>query len=62
MAAMTVLAMGDDRTDEDLFTTLPPDAITIRVGPGTTQARFRIDGVPAARALLQSLLPVEVAR
>jgi trehalose 6-phosphate synthase/phosphatase len=62
LAAMTVLAMGDDRTDEDLFTTLPPDAITIRVGPGTTHARFRIDGVPSARALLQSLLPVEVAR
>ncbi|HEX2249282.1 MAG TPA: bifunctional alpha,alpha-trehalose-phosphate synthase (UDP-forming)/trehalose-phosphatase [Gemmatimonadales bacterium] len=62
LAAMTVLAMGDDRTDEDLFTTLPPDAITIRVGPGSTQARFRIDGVPGARALLQSLLPAEVAR
>ena len=62
MAAMTVLALGDDRTDEDLFASLPRDAITIKVGPGNTHARFRIDGVPAARALLQSLVQVEVAR
>jgi trehalose-6-phosphatase len=57
-----VLAMGDDRTDEDLFAALPPDSISVKVGPGPTQARFRIDGVPAARALLQSLTAAEVPR
>jgi trehalose 6-phosphate synthase/phosphatase len=57
-----VLAIGDDRTDEDLFAAVPPDAITIKVGPGATQARFRIDGVPAARALLHSLIESEVPR
>src|SRR4051794_732909 len=62
LAATTMLAMGDDRTDEDLFAALPPPAITIKVGPGATQARFRIDGVPAARALLQSLIEAEVPR
>jgi trehalose 6-phosphate synthase/phosphatase len=51
-----VLAIGDDRTDEDLFGALPPEAVSIRVGPGQTRARFRLDGVPAVRALLQSLV------
>ena len=39
-------AIGDDRTDEDLFGALPTEAITIKVGPGDTKARFRVDGVP----------------
>src|SRR5918992_2161085 len=60
LASTAVLAIGDDRTDEDLFAALPPEAISIKVGPGPTQARFRIDGVPAARALLQSLIEAEV--
>ena len=50
------LAIGDDRTDEDLFDALPPEAITIRVGPGPTKARFRLDGVAAVRQLLHSLV------
>jgi trehalose 6-phosphate synthase/phosphatase len=62
LATTTILAIGDDRTDEDLFETLPPEAITVRVGPGATQARFRLDGVPAVRALLQSLVEAEVPR
>jgi trehalose 6-phosphate synthase/phosphatase len=62
LSSTAVLAIGDDRTDEDLFAALPPEAITIRVGPGPTQARFRLDGVPAVRALLQSLVEAEVTR
>ena len=62
LAATTVLAIGDDRTDEDLFAALPSDAITIRVGPGPTRARFRVEGVAAVRALLRSLLEAEVPR
>ncbi|HEV8455766.1 MAG TPA: bifunctional alpha,alpha-trehalose-phosphate synthase (UDP-forming)/trehalose-phosphatase [Gemmatimonadales bacterium] len=62
LATTTVLAIGDDRTDEDLFEALPPDAVTVRVGPGPTQARFRLDGVPAVRTLLYSLVEAEVPR
>ena len=62
LASTTVLAIGDDRTDEDLFAALPPDAITVRVGPGPTRARFRLDGVAAVRALLRSLVEAEVPR
>jgi trehalose 6-phosphate synthase/phosphatase len=60
-AATTIVAIGDDRTDEDLFAALPPEAITIRVGPGATRARFRLDGVAGVRDLLRSLLETGVA-
>ncbi|HUF35098.1 MAG TPA: bifunctional alpha,alpha-trehalose-phosphate synthase (UDP-forming)/trehalose-phosphatase [Gemmatimonadales bacterium] len=56
LAHTTVLAIGDDRTDEDLFAALPPEAISIRVGPGATRARFRLESVAAVRMLLQSLV------
>jgi trehalose 6-phosphate synthase/phosphatase len=50
-----VLAMGDDRTDEDLFSRLPKSAWTIRVGSGSTSARFRVAGPNEARGLLRLL-------
>src|SRR5215213_6477602 len=62
LPSVVILAIGDDRTDEDLFTVLPPEAITIKVGPGATHARFRLDGVPAVRAFLSSLVQAEVPR
>jgi trehalose 6-phosphate synthase/phosphatase len=52
------LALGDDRTDEDLFEALPPDAWTIHVGPGHSRARHHL-GTPAdVRRLLESLAGV----
>jgi trehalose 6-phosphate synthase/phosphatase len=54
-ARTTILAIGDDRTDEDLFTSLPPDAISVKVGPGSTRARFRLESTSSVRALLQML-------
>ena len=54
-ARSTILAIGDDRTDEDLFTSLPPDAISVKVGPGSTRARFRLESTSSVRALLQML-------
>jgi trehalose 6-phosphate synthase/phosphatase len=60
MAATTIVAIGDDRTDEDLFGALPSEAITIKVGPGETKARFRVDGVTAVRQILQSLVEAGV--
>ena len=62
LASVVILAIGDDRTDEDLFTVLPPEAITIKVGPGATHARFRLEGVPAVRTFLASLVQAEVPR
>lgn len=52
-AGVAMIAIGDDRTDEDLFGALPEGAVTIRVGPGRTKARFRIANVGAVRAFLE---------
>jgi trehalose 6-phosphate synthase/phosphatase len=52
-----VVAMGDDRTDEDLFAALPADGIAIHVGPTPSRAPYRLRDVKAARAFLDRLIP-----
>ena len=49
------LAIGDDRTDEDLFASLPDDALTVKVGRGPSVARHHLPDVAAVRALLRAL-------
>jgi trehalose 6-phosphate synthase/phosphatase len=51
-----ILAIGDDRTDEDMFARLPRRAWTIRVGAGPTTARFRLPGPAAVVGLLHLVL------
>ncbi len=48
-----LLAIGDDRTDEDLFDRMPPEAWTVHVGNNRTRARFRISDPEEVRRLLQ---------
>jgi trehalose 6-phosphate synthase/phosphatase len=50
-----ILAVGDDRTDEDLFANLPEDAYSIRVGMTNTRARFNLRTVDEVLELLQAL-------
>lgn len=50
-----VLCMGDDYTDEDMFRALPEEAFTIKVGVTETNARFQIQSVEDALALLKKL-------
>ena len=59
-ARTTILAVGDDRTDEDLFVSLPPDAVSVKVGPGATRARFRLESTSSVRAMLQMLVETGV--
>ncbi len=47
-----ILAMGDDRTDEDLFAALPDGSVAVHVGASASRAPIRIRDVSAARALL----------
>ncbi len=49
------LAIGDDRTDEDLFERLPRGAWTIRVGQGASRARYRVADPRAVLALLEAI-------
>jgi trehalose 6-phosphate synthase/phosphatase len=51
-----VMAIGDDRTDEDLFAALPPSALCIHVGGGATRAAFRLPDPAAVRRFLRSFL------
>jgi len=51
-----VVALGDDRTDEDLFAALPDGAIAIHVGPAPSVAPLRVADVGAALGFLRSLL------
>ncbi len=48
----TLLAMGDDRTDEDMFAALPEGHLGVHVGPRPSRAPLRLAGVREARAFL----------
>jgi len=50
-----VLAIGDDTTDEEMFAVLPKTAWTIKVGPGQTNARYRLKYVNEVHSLLNKL-------
>ncbi|MBK8095950.1 MAG: bifunctional alpha,alpha-trehalose-phosphate synthase (UDP-forming)/trehalose-phosphatase [Planctomycetes bacterium] len=51
-----VLVIGDDRTDEDMFLAVPADAVTVKVGAGTSVARFVLDDAAAVRSALQAIV------
>ncbi len=55
------MAIGDDRTDEDLFERLSSDAWTIHVGHRHSLARFRLENPAAVRGLLGQLAETAVA-
>jgi trehalose 6-phosphate synthase/phosphatase len=52
----SIVAFGDDRTDEELFGALPPDSITIAVGRRLAGARFTVEDHQAVRAVLTKLV------
>jgi trehalose 6-phosphate synthase/phosphatase len=47
-----IVALGDDRTDEDLFRGLPSSAITVAVGQQPSVARYAVADYRGARQLL----------
>ena len=50
-----IIAIGDDWTDEDLFTALPESAVTLRVGLTNTRAKYNIRDSAEVIELLDSL-------
>ena len=52
----TTVALGDDRTDEDLFRALPAGSITVSVGQRLAGAGYVLDDFRAVRQLLRSLI------
>ena len=51
-----VVAIGDDRTDEDLFRALPPSTVTVAVGRRASPAHYGLDDYRCVRRVLRSLV------
>ncbi len=47
-----IFAAGDDQTDEDMFRSLPPEAVTVRVGWRFSAARYSLRGPAEMRRFL----------
>ncbi|MEP7320497.1 MAG: bifunctional alpha,alpha-trehalose-phosphate synthase (UDP-forming)/trehalose-phosphatase [Saprospiraceae bacterium] len=50
------IAIGDDWTDEDTFSVMPADSITIKVGHSASRAKYHLDTVGDVRNFLKKLL------
>ena len=54
--ATSIAYVGDDETDEDVFRSLGPHDLGVRVGPGHTAARCRLAGPEAVVRYLERLV------
>lgn len=50
-----IFAAGDDWTDEDLFAILPPEAWSVKVGRGISEAKYRVESHRILRRILGGL-------
>jgi trehalose 6-phosphate synthase/phosphatase len=50
--ASRLVAIGDDRTDEEMFAAMPREGTTVRVGSGASRAAYRVSDSRAVRDLL----------
>lgn len=50
------MAIGDDWTDEDTFSVMPDEAITIKVGHAASKAKYHLDTVEDVREFLKKLM------
>lgn len=48
-----IFVAGDDYTDEDMFASVPENAITIKVGMGATKAKYRVNSAGKLKDLLK---------
>lgn len=54
-----ILAVGDDRTDEDMFKVMPDNAITIKVREKSSAARYSVKSYKEVRMLLRNLCMIQ---
>jgi trehalose 6-phosphate phosphatase len=55
LGAAAAMYLGDDLTDEDGFRALNPDGLTVKIGEGDTEARYRVADTSGALAVLRRL-------
>lgn len=51
-----ILAIGDDKTDEELFAALPDSAVTIKVGKGPTKANYNFTRQTSVIRFLEKMI------
>jgi len=51
-----ILAVGDDKTDEDMFKALAGRAVTVKIGPGHTAAQYNLSNQAEVANLLHQLI------
>ncbi len=51
-----ILAIGDDLTDENIFSVLPEDTYSIKVGMGYSKAKYNVLSTKDVRILLKKLI------
>lgn len=57
-----VFYFGDSEEDERVFRSLGPGSYSVRVGPGPTSARFRIDGTRGVSRFVRALVSIRDPR
>ncbi|MCB0417901.1 MAG: trehalose-phosphatase, partial [Bdellovibrionales bacterium] len=50
-----VVAIGDDQTDEDMFNSVPPGSVTVKIGKGPTEAQYCLASQSELMGFLRSL-------
>lgn len=50
-----IFCAGDDYTDEDMFTALPEGAVSCKIGPGPSKAKYRLNEPTQIRNYLKEL-------
>ena len=51
-----IFCVGDDYTDEDMFTALPEAAVSCKIGTGPSNAKFRLGSPKLLRGFLKKLI------
>ena len=54
--ATSIVAIGDDRTDEELFCALPRSSVTVAVGNLPSRAKYRVADYRSVRRMLRWIL------
>ena len=57
-----IIALGDDKTDEDIFRSLPPEAITIKIGITPSVAKYNLANQQDVSRIIGRLLESERQR
>jgi trehalose 6-phosphate synthase/phosphatase len=50
-----ILAIGDDKTDEDMFRVLPPEAFSVKIGMENSEAKYHLVNTTEVRDFLTQL-------